>query len=73
MIRVVSKKNSNFKLIIDIRFANQFIISLKFQYKDLRLVQQMIQPGDYIISIDLTDSFHYVKIHSKSKELLGFT
>ncbi len=72
-MRVVFKKNDKFKLIVDIRFANQFIVASKFQYEDLRLVQQMIWPGDYMILMDLADRFHYVKVHLRSKELLGFT
>jgi hypothetical protein len=61
-IRVVMKKNGKFRLIINMRFLNDYIKAPKFKYEGLLELAQILQAGDWHMSIDLKDGFFHVPV-----------
>jgi len=41
--------------------------------EDIRKVKLLLQPGDWMTSIDLKDGFHHIPIHREHQQYLGMT
>ncbi|GJP46813.1 hypothetical protein CLOM_g6068 [Closterium sp. NIES-68] len=59
-------------LILDLRKVNTHLVVPKFKYEGLRRVAEIIQPNDWLFSIDLKSGYHHVKIHPSCWRFLGF-
>jgi hypothetical protein len=70
-IGVVPKKNGKMRMIVDMREINKYINSPKFTMEDIRKLQPLLQPGDYMTSIDLKDGFYHIPIHPSFHQYLG--
>ena len=66
---VVANAKGKLRLVIDIRYTNQFLIQYKFKYEGLDLISWQ---GDFVLSFDLTSGYHHVDIHEESQPYLGF-
>ena len=42
---VVPKKNNKFRLILDLRYLNNHLASLKFKFEDLRIASELLDQG----------------------------
>ena len=72
-IGCVPKKGDNkFRLIHDLRFLNGHCEKFKFKQEDIRVVQQIIKPKDFLTSIDLKDGFFHIKVHPDHQKYLSF-
>ena len=58
-IGCVPKKEGKFRLIHDLRHLNSHCESIKFKQEDIRTVEQIIQPNDFLTSVDLKDGFYH--------------
>ncbi len=70
---VVPKALGKNRLVIDLRYVNQFLRIEKFKYEGLALVPQMFGKGDYFCTFDLKSGYHHVDVHSQSWKYLGFS
>ena len=61
-ISCVPKKNSDFRLIINLRHLNKHCCQSYHKIEDIRHVAEIIKPDDILTSIDLKDSFYHFKI-----------
>ena len=57
------KGKDKYRLIHDLRVLNSHCSNYKFKQEDIRVVEQIIRPKDYLTSIDLKDGFFHVKVH----------
>lgn len=72
-LSVVPKKTpGKFRLIVDMRYVNQYIAAPKFLYDDLRTVATLLRTGDWMCSLDLAEGFHHVPVHPVHRPLLAF-
>ena len=70
-IQIVPKKNGKLRLVVDCRHSNRFISAPRFKQEGIEAVASQIQEGDLLISVDLQDGFHHVKMHSSCWTYFG--
>jgi hypothetical protein len=72
-IKCVSKKGKGkYRLIIDLRRLNGYLIVPTFKYEDINLVLQQILPDDELVSVDLQNGFQHILVHPDDRDFLGF-
>ena len=71
-LSVVSNKASKLRLVLNLRYLNQFLLKEKFKYEDIRVAMLMFQPGDYMFTFDLKSGYRHVDIHKEHWKYLGF-
>ena len=69
---VVSNNVGKLRLLLNLRYLNQFLLKDKFKYEDLRVAMIMFQPDDYMFTFDLKSGYHHVDIHEEHWKYLGF-
>ena len=42
---------------------NDYIVEHKFKYESLNMVRDLLQPGGYMFSWDITSGYYHVEIH----------
>ena len=62
-LSVVENSTGKFRLVINLRYLNQFLWLDKFKYEDLRTAMSMFQKDDYAFSFDLKSGYHHVDIY----------
>ena len=68
----VPKNSGGHRLIIDLTRINNFINKVKFRMEDKQTIKSLIEPQDYLVSIDLFSAFHSIHLHPDSKKLVSF-
>ena len=71
-ISCVPKKNSDFRLIINLRHLNTHCKQLYHKIEDIRHVAEIVKPNDILASVDLKDSFYHFKIKPSFRKYLSF-
>ncbi|KAG2210429.1 hypothetical protein INT45_010940 [Circinella minor] len=70
---LLPKKDDGLRPVLDLRPLNQYLPTIHFKRESWPTITNMIQPGDYLISIDLRDAFHHIiAIHPIHRHLLQF-
>ena len=69
---MVPKKNGKFRLVINLKELNNYIIIPGFRMETVASVTAAVQPGDWAISLDLTDAYHHVPIALWFRKFLRF-
>jgi hypothetical protein len=69
---VVPKPGGKWRPVIDLSSLNTFLLAPKFRMETARAVRASVQPGDFAISVDLTDAYLHVPIHASAKKFLRF-
>ncbi|CAL8465739.1 g5275 [Coccomyxa elongata] len=62
------------RLVLDLTYVNSFIDTsgLKFKYEQLNWASVVVQPNDFLFSVDLEAAYHHVEMHPSSWRYLGF-
>ena len=71
-LSVVTNRSGKKRLVLNLRFLNQFVLKEKFKYEDIRLVMLMFQKEDYMFTFDLKSGYHHIDIHKEHWKYLGF-
>lgn len=69
---LVKKSNGKDRLIIDLSLLNHQIIKISFKMETHDQIRNLIEPLDFMASIDLSDAFFSIPIHKDYKKFLGF-
>ena len=69
---LVPKKNGGYRPVLDISHLNTFIETAHFKMENLSTLKSLLNKGDYMINIDLTDAYLSVPIHQTSQRFLRF-
>ena len=72
-IFLVPKKNNQWRPVIDLSLLNRFIPKEHFQMETAASVKAAIRPGDWAVSIDLSDAYFHIMISPSSRKYLRFT
>lgn len=72
-LSVVANAQGKLRLVLDLRYINQFLPERKFKYEGLGLVPQMFSKGEYFFTFDLKSGYHHVDIHPDCWGYLGFS
>ena len=69
---VPKKTLGEFCIIFDLTLLNKFIRKVHFRMDSFDSIMAMICPGDWLVSIDLSDAYHTVAMHPLSMPFLSF-
>ncbi|XP_045919663.1 uncharacterized protein LOC123979658 [Micropterus dolomieu] len=69
---LVPKKTGGFRPILDLRYLNQHIAWKPFRMLTLRKLLELVQPGDWLTTIDLKDAYFHVEVARKHRKFLCF-
>ena len=72
-LSVVANTQGKLRLVLNLRYLNQFLWTDKFKYEDLRVAMLMFQKGDFVFSFDLKSGYHHVDIYKPHRKYLGFS
>jgi hypothetical protein len=70
-IGVVLKKNGKFCLIINMRLLNLHIWPPRFKYNGLHELSCLLQPGDWLFTIDFCNGFQHMEVNRLHQHLLA--
>ena len=68
----IVKQVSKDRPIFNLKNLNRFVQSQKFGMEGLEAVRKLIQPGDFMMKLDLQDAYFSVPIHNSHKKYLRF-
>ncbi len=71
-ISVVAKKGGKFRLVLDSRHTNSWISCPSFKQEGLDVVSTIIEPEDFLISVDLKNGFHHLQVRPDQRRFLCF-
>ena len=69
---VVRNKEGKERLVINLRYLNQYLFKKSFKYEDIRVALLLFQKGDFMFSFDFKSGYHHIDIHRQHWEYLGF-
>ena len=67
---LVPKKNGKLCPVIDLSLLNLYIKKQPFKMETVKSIWQSILVNDWAVSIDLTDAYLHIPIHSQSRKYL---
>ena len=68
---VNTRRNGKKRLIVDLRHVNQHLIVPKFRMDSLSDLTDLADPGDWMTSIDLAQSYYHQEMHPQATKYLG--
>jgi len=71
-LNVVRKASGGFRLILDCRFPNGFLPHIAFRMENLFTVPLVVEPGDWLFTVDLCDAYYHLSMHDTAKPFLCF-
>ena len=70
----VTVQNSGKKrLILDLSYINKHIHKERIKFEDLRLMEQFLNPHEYLFKFDIKQGYHHIDIHKPHQKFLGFS
>ena len=72
-LSVVTNASGKQRLVLDLRYVNQFLPERKFKYEGLELIPTLFESGDFFTTFDLKSGYHHVDLHEDSWPYLGFS
>ena len=70
---LVPKSEGKWRLILNLKALNQFVIYEHFKMEDIRCVKDLLNRGDYMCKLDLKDAYLLTPIHRSFRKFLKFT
>ena len=68
----VPKSSGGHRPVLDLSSLNRFLEKIPFRMETMTSIREGIQPGDWAASIDLSDAYYHLLIHSKDRKFLRF-
>ena len=72
-ISVTVQNSGKNRLILNLRYINKHIYKEHIKFEDLRLVEQFLNPHEYMFKFDIKQGYHHVDIHKPHQKFLGFS
>ena len=69
---VPKKSLEDHRIILDLSELNEFVRKISFKMDSLDSIIAMIRPGDYFVSIDISDAYHAIAMNILSIPFLTF-
>ena len=60
------------RLVLNLRYLNQFLRKDQFKYEDLKTAMQIFKPGDFMFKFDLKSGYHHRKYLQVPLEVFRF-
>ena len=72
-LSVVINDRGKKRLVLNLRYLNQYLWKDKFKYKDLRTLMQMFACRDYMVTFDLESGYHHLDVFEEQWQYLGLS
>ena len=69
----VVRNGSKKRLILDLRYVNNYLRIPKFKYEDIRTGRDIFSLGDWFFKFDYKSGYHHVDIFPSHQKFLGFS
>lgn len=69
---VVPKPGGKWRPVIDLSVLNSYITAPYFRMETARTLRHSVLPGEYAVSIDMSDAYLHVMMHPSAKKFLRF-
>lgn len=66
------KSNGSHRLILNLKNLNFYVDTPKFRLVSLRKVSQIIQKGDYMVKIDISNAYYHIPVWDSHRRYLSF-
>jgi len=70
---VVTNQEGKLRLVLNLRFLNQYLHKDHFKYEDLRVAMLLLNKEDYLFKLDLKSGYHHLDIFEPHQTYLGFS
>ena len=71
-LSVSVQPNGKKRLILDLRYINNFLFKRRVKYEDWKIALSYFQKGSFMITFDLKSGYHHIEIHPDHLRFLGF-
>ena len=71
-IFIVPKPNGKFRLIINLRYLNEFIHYDHFKQETFKVVLDLLQKNDFMTSVDMEQAYFSIPMHENYQKYLKF-
>jgi hypothetical protein len=65
--------SEQFRPVINLRPLNRFVRTESFRMEGLQIAKNLIQPGDFLMKLDLKDAYYTVPVHKEHRRYLCFS
>lgn len=72
-IFLIPKPDGSFRLILNLKKLNEFIVTDHFKLEDEKIVKRLLTPNCFMVSIDLQDAYYVVPIKNSDRKFLRFS
>jgi len=72
-LSVLGNPEVKLRLVLNLRYLNQFLHVQSFKYEDLRIAALIFEQGEYLFKFDLKSGYHHVDIWPEHYKYLGFS
>ena len=69
---LVPNPGNRWRPVIDLSSLNKFLAILKFKMETPESIRASLRKGEWVTSIDLTDAYQHIPIHTQSQKYLRF-
>jgi len=73
LLFMVQNKNGAWRPVIDLTHLNCFIRKERFKMETLSTIQQSVQPGNWLVSVDLKGAYFHVPVAADFQQFLRFS
>ena len=71
-LSVVVGSTGKKRLVINLRYLNQYLMQKKFKYEDIKTALTLMERVSFLFTYDLKSGYHHIDIHVDSQTFLGF-
>ena len=71
-LSVVTSPEGKQRLVINVRYLNQYLRRDAFKYEDLRTLLSILRPKDFLFKFNLKSGYHHVEVFQHHWSYLGF-
>ena len=64
--------SSKLRLVLNMRFPNQYLAVQSFRMESLADLRDIIRPNDTTLSADLTQGYYHITLHPSARTYCGF-
>ena len=68
----VVQQKEKLRLIYDARYINSHANIPSFKYEDLGVLENVLRPNDFMMTLDLSKGYHHVDLHEETTPYMGF-
>lgn len=69
---IPKRQEGKFRLLLDGRKVNEFLYCPRFKFERLTELEHLLQPGEFMMGVDLKDGYWQLRMSEEAQQYLGF-